>query len=267
MQEIDRLGWAAGLTFESYGVIVGIRTTSATVLPRIEALLPPESKRVRLKRVEILYSLLAPTDGRPGIKRFNILYLGAARVARSFKLEEILETLGEGLLATLATSSRETIFLNGGAVEIDGRAIVIAGPKGSGRTSLVKAFLKAGARYYSDDYALIDETGKVHPFQVPLSGVQGTWRTFRGATPRPIGCVVVTRYREGARFRPRLLSAGQAMLELLSNAAPLRLHPRVVMARMRRVVSTTPVLKGVRGEADEVVARILASLEWNGTRS
>lgn len=218
-----------------------------------------------MKRVSILYSLLAPTGGRPGIKRFNILYIGASRVARSLELDEVLENLAEGLLATVATTSKEKIFLNGGVVEMDGRAIVIAGPEGSGRTSLVKAFVKAGARYYSDEYAVVDKRGKVHPFQVPL----GTERTARRKTPRPIpvGSVLVTSYREGARFRPRRLSPGEAMLELLSNTAPLRLHPRAAIARMRRVVASAPVLKGVRGEADEVVSRILASPEWNGTVS
>jgi hypothetical protein len=242
-------------------VIVGIRTTTPELLPRIAALLPPGSKRLRLKRVEILYSLLAPTGGRPGMKRFNILYIGAARVARSLELEEVLDALAEGLLATVAAGSKEKVFLKGGVVEMDGRAIVIAGPEGSGRTSLVKAFMKAGARYVSDEYAVVDKTGKVHPFQVPLAGIGVTARR-KPARPIPVGYVLVTSYREGARFRPRLLSPGEAMLELLSNTAPLRFHPRAAIARMRRLVARAPVLKGVRGDADEAVARMLASAEW-----
>lgn len=245
-------------------MIIGIRTTSPELLPRIEALLPPGSKRVRRKRVEILYSLLAPTGGRPGIKRFNILYAGAARAARSLDLEEVLESLGEGLLATVATSSKEKIFLKGGVVEMDGRAIVVAGAEGTGRTSLVKAFLKAGARYYSDEYAVVDKTGNVHPFQVPMAGTEVRKPRGRAARPIPVSCVLVTSYREGARFRPRLLTPGEAMLELLSNTAPLRFHPRAAIARMRRLVARTPVLKGVRGDADEVVVRILGRVKSEG---
>jgi hypothetical protein len=35
MQKIDRLGWAAGLSFTAYGVRIGIRVTKAAVLQQI----------------------------------------------------------------------------------------------------------------------------------------------------------------------------------------------------------------------------------------
>ena len=33
----------------------------------------------------------------------------------------------------------------------------------------MKALLRAGATYYSDEYALLDESGRVHPFARKLS--------------------------------------------------------------------------------------------------
>lgn len=267
------------MTFESHGVIVGVRTTSREILPEIEELLPPGSKRLRLKRVSTLYSLLAPVGGRPGLKRFNILFLGALKVGRSLELAEVLEILRAGMLETVAHLSREKLFVRGGVVEKDGKAIVLAGPKGSGTTTLVKAFLRAGATYHSDEYALVDRVGKMHPFGSSIEGNgsdPGSDGQATTATPdarrkarraTPVGCILFTRFRDGARFRPKTLTPGEAMLALLSNTTPVRFRPRPTIARLRRLVGAAPALRGVRGEADEVVARVLGSPEWKGTRS
>lgn len=47
MEKLDRLGWAAGISFRAYGVRVGIRTTTPDVLPLIYPLLPPGWNRSR----------------------------------------------------------------------------------------------------------------------------------------------------------------------------------------------------------------------------
>lgn len=237
---------------------MGIRTTSPELLPKIVALLPPGSKRLRVKRVEILYSLLAPGEARPGLKRFNILYAGAGRVARSLDLGEVLNALRDGLLATVAFNAKDRTFLKGGVVELDGRAIVIAAPPGAGTTRLIEAFIRSGARYYSDQYAVVDGSGNVHPLQ------PATRR--RSGAPIKAGGIVVTNYREGARFKPRMLSPGEAMLELLAITAPLRLRPRTAIARLRRLVDRAPVFKGVRGDADETAASIMEKLKVMGAR-
>jgi hypothetical protein len=55
-------------------------------------------------------------------------------------------------------------------------------------------------------------------------------------------------------------------LELLSNTVAARKEPAKALNTLERVVSSAPVLKGVRGEASEVARAILENVE-EGTKS
>ena len=80
----------------------------------------------------------------------------------------------------------------------------------AGKTTLVRAWLEAGAMSYSDEFAVLERAGRVHPFARPLAIRDGSTALTRrvpvaalGAetetTPLSIGLVLVTSYRAGAR--------------------------------------------------------------------
>jgi len=135
----------------------------------------------------------------------------------------------------------------------------------------VKALVKAGASYYSDEFAVLDERGRVHPYPIPLvmrPDRDGTPRmTYRavelggvaGVGPLPVGLVLLTRYVSGTRFRPRSISAGRAVLGLLANTLPARRRPGRVLDTLTQVVAQASVLRGTRGEAEETARHILGS--------
>jgi hypothetical protein len=52
-------------------------------------------------------------------------------------------------------------FVHGGAVAVDGRAVLLAGPSGAGKSTAAIACLLAGLDYLGDDYVLIG--GDTHP--------------------------------------------------------------------------------------------------------
>jgi hypothetical protein len=152
-----------------------------------------------------------------------------------------------------------------------GRAIVIPGRSFSGKSSLVAALVRAGATYYSDEYAVFDARGRVHPFPAPLSlrGADGERPTRHppeslgrrpGTRPLPVGRVAVSPYRQGARWRPRRLTPGQGVLALLANTVPARERPAAALAALQRAVVAAPVLKGARGEASEVAGVLLENV-------
>lgn len=94
MEKIDRLGWAAGLAFTAYGVRVGIRVSETDVLKRVEIYLPPAWRPASSPRVDILYSVVVGGAGsRPGVRRFNLLYANALRVARPWTSGRLLTPL------------------------------------------------------------------------------------------------------------------------------------------------------------------------------
>jgi hypothetical protein len=82
----------------------------------------------------------------------------------------------------------------------------------------------------------------------------------------PVGIVVVSPYRAGARWRPTRLSAGQAALELLAHTVPARRKPEVVVPTLRSTVSEAIALNGVRGEAEEA-ARLILEVYKSGSVS
>src|SRR5262245_61290705 len=272
MEKLDRLGWAAGVAFTAYGLSIGIRVSDRSVLEHIYALLPPGWRPAAQPTVRRLYSVVVggPT-GRAGVRRFNILYSGAARLVRAHDLDEVLRYLEMDLELYIGDHARRRTFVHAGVVGWNGQAIVIPGRSFSGKSSLVKALVKAGADYYSDEFAVLDERGRVHPYPIPLAmrPARDGDRPVKyrveelggvaGARPLPVGLVLITRYVGGARFRPRPLSAGRAVLELLTHTLPARRRPERVLDALTQAVTQASVLRGTRGEAEETARQILAS--------
>jgi len=268
MQKIDRLGWAAGLCFTSYGLRIGIRVNQPEVLEQLTEYLPPGWKPSAARVVDRLYSLKIGGSVRPGIRNFHLLYTGPSRLARTMVLEGILEALDFDLQLYVAERARRRVFIHAGVVGWRERAIVIPGMSHAGKTTLVAALVRAGATYYSDEYAVFDAQGRVHPYARPLgirdaSGDRPRRCPVRelggtpGSKPLAVGLVAVSEYREGGRWRPRALSPGQGALALLENTVSARRRPRAALEVLQQVVSQAPVLKGPRGEAEEAARDML----------
>src|SRR5438045_8281052 len=68
----------------------------------------------------------------------------------------------------VAELAKHRVFVHAGVVGWKGKAIVIPGRSYSGKSTLVSELVKAGATYYSDDYAVFDARGRVYPFPKPL---------------------------------------------------------------------------------------------------
>jgi hypothetical protein len=270
MDKIDRLGWAAGIAFRAYGLSVGVRVTDRSVLERVQALLPPAWKPAADARVRRLFSLIVggPTR-RAGVRRFHILYADAVRIVRTHDLEEALRLLDHHLHLYIADRAPRHTFVHAGVVGWNGHAIVIPGRTYTGKSSLVTALVKAGATYYSDEFAVLDGQGRVHPYVIPLAIRPGEGGSppvkcaveqiggVAGTRPLPVGLVLSTRYVNGARFRPRRVSAGRAVLDLLANTLPARRQPERALDALSRITSQAILLRGIRGEAEAAARQIL----------
>jgi hypothetical protein len=273
MQKLDRLGWAAGLAFTSFGVRVGVRTTDPSLLPEIESALPPGWKPATGTSVSHMFSVVAGSAGHgKGVRKMWILYDGWVRTARAREPDPVLEALGSAIRLRVAEHAPRRIFVHAGSVAWRGKAILIPGRSFSGKTTLVSELVRAGATYYSDEYAVLDSKGRVHPFPAPLSmrdpgGSVGTDRhpaEFGGITgdkPLPVGVVMVTHYEEGARWRPRKLSAAEGALEMLANTVPARTRPEAALAALKAAAQGAEILKGKRGDARETAAALIARLD------
>jgi hypothetical protein len=259
---LDRLDWTASLSFVSHGALIAVRVNEPALLEPLTAHLPPGSTPAPSPQVDDVYSLWAAGGGP------HRLYHGSATLAQTSDLERVFEVLESALSFNVAVAARRGLFVHAGAVGWRGRAIVVPGRSMSGKTSLVAALARAGATYYSDEYAVFDERGRLHAFPGRLSirksgGTTGEKRSPEelglrvGSEPLPVALVAVTDWQRGARWRPRPLSPGQAMLALLDNTVLARERPKLAMTTLGRVVEGSMALRGKRGEADEVAASLL----------
>src|SRR5262245_30093797 len=243
MRKLARLDWAAGMAFTVCGLSIGIRVNDATAMDRVRGLLPPGSRPSTKATVSRLYSLIVggPTK-RPGVRRFSILYSDAQPLLRTHDTGEAFRLLELHLHQHIAERASRRTFVHAGVVGWRGRAIVIPGRSRTGKTSLVSALVKAGATYYSDEFAVLDARGRAHPYAIPLAirrdGPGAAPTKYRvedlggvaAVRPLPVGLVLITRYVNGGRFRPRALSPGRAALALLANTLPVRSRPATVLA-------------------------------------
>jgi hypothetical protein len=190
-------------------------------------------------------------------------------LARTVNEEELLDIFESDLNLYIAQSTRCRFFVHAGVVGWNGRAIVIPGRSYSGKTTLVKEFLEHGATYYSDEFAVFDRRGYVHPFARPLEiREEITQKQTKvsadelgaktGVEALPIGVLLLTHYRKSARWRPREMSRGKGALRLLANAPSARENPERALTFLEEVVHGAQILTGVRGEAKDVVQTVLA---------
>lgn len=273
MQKLDRLVWTAGLSFRAYGVRVGVRVNREEALDVVRDYLPPDWKPSLSPVVDRLYSLVVGRNDsrKPNVRRFNLLYADAARLTRSLELETVLRDLESDMQHYVAESAPRRVFVHAGVIGWRGRAVLIPGRSFSGKTTLVAELVRAGAVYYSDEYAVLDSSGRVHPYARPLSIRRqesfdsDRWPVeslggSRGARPLSVGLVIVTEYKSGARWQPRRLSAGQGALALLNNTISIQRNPEAALPVLKRVASQARILKSRRGEAKGMVDSILKSL-------
>lgn len=251
----------------TYGHRIGIRVSDESALERATACLPPGWKAAANPVVECMYSLVVGgASGR--VKRFSLLYRGAERLARSHDLESVFGVLEEDLKLHVAASSPSRVFVHAGVVGWRGGAIVLPGRTFAGKSTLVDAMVRAGATYYSDEYAVFDARGRVHPFaralklraraDAPGAPTVEKAPASPGRRPLPVRLVALTHYQAGARWESQTLTPGQALLALMENTVPVRHRPEATLKTLREVVTHAPVIQGVRGEVEEAVARLLS---------
>ena len=250
------------MAVEAYGVRVSVEATDRELLDRAVAVLPPGWRRCEPSEVEASYALLKD-NGRYRVRQGGV---PASECADPEIAIGVFDSMLRGHIASVAP---DRVFVHAGVVSHEGRAIILPGHSVSGKTTLVVALVEAGAAYISEEYAVLDEQGRVHPYPRPLSirapghprGVGTPVEDLGGVVaqgPLPVGVVAVTSYRPGARWNPRRLSPAAGALAVLEHTIAARERPAESLAAVRGALPEV-VLEGERGEAAETAAALLAA--------
>ena len=212
------------------------------------------------------FSLLAPQD--PGGFRLTI---DEEIVAEHPDLQSATQQLTRDLMVHVANYAPDRIFVHAGVVGWQGHALVLPGTSFAGKTTLVGELVRAGATYYSDEYAVLDEHGRVHPYardlqmrrpgspeqtSVAVEHLNGTV----GTAPLPVLHVAFVEYKESGQWNPEPVSTGMAVLDMLQHTIPVQRTPARVMATLAKMMENATAVRSERGEACGAAHALLAAM-------
>jgi hypothetical protein len=232
--------------------------------------LPNEFKQIRSEAFEHTFYITKKESIFELYKVGDTAENKIGKVSESERFDVLLEQLGSYIRITVAEFAVGKVFLHAGVVAINERAIILPAQSFQGKTTLVAELVKEGATYYSDEYAVLDENGFVHPFPKMLS-MRGIIDDFTqldmpveefggtaGTKPVPVALVLITEYKRNARWKPRELSPGQGIMEILPHTLPIRNKPEFTLNVLNNVAERAIITKTMRAEANET-ARLLIS--------
>jgi len=202
--------------------------------------------------------------------------LGDEVQAEADTIAQLLDTFESLVRFEVARRSPRWTFVHAGVVGWHGRAIVIPGTSFSGKSRLVRALVRAGATYCSDEYAVLDRRGLVYPFAQPLMHRTDSGTRARlsiddlggtlGTRPLPIGMVVVTHYDADATWNPAVKTPGEGLLAMLANTVRAQTAPAQVMRTLAGVAETATIIESPRGDADDTATTLLRrTAAWQNT--
>lgn len=254
---------ARDIAFESFGVRLRLTADTPEVMDRLPAVLPPGARPCPPQTVVESFGVLTDEGGTYRLER------GGSPVANRLDPQLAVMLLRNQLGSYIGFHSPHRIFVRAGVVAHDGRAIVIPAPSLAGTSTLVLELVRAGAAYYSDEFAILDEEGRVHPYPTPPSPHEPGPRPpldvaptggGPGSEPLPIGAVVLTTYRPGAQWAPAGRSPGHGVAALLAQAPAATSRPAEAMHVISRALDGAVILEGERGEARDMVPRVLTAV-------
>ena len=257
-------GQATVIGFEAFGVPIRVTCDSPEVSARLPEVLPPTYTEIPVGAEAEEFALVSEGRGAYTFTR------GDSPVSSDVDLEFGITLLQTQVRLFIGLNAADRMFVHAGAVAIGGRAVIFPGRSFSGKTSLVAAFLEAGAVYLSDEFAVLDVDANVHPFPTPLSLRHGederrnveaaSLGAMTAESSLPLGGIIVANYRPGAAWAPEEITRGQAALALLDNTIAALARHGEALAIFRDVTDGPILLAGDRGDAEAVVADLIPRL-------
>lgn len=250
------------LSFQTYGVKIGIRAANALliekILPLLVKIFPNGFESVSQAAIEYEFRIRRKRNGD-----FELLRDGKKVFALTSE-KVFLEMLESHLRLTVARYTSEKVFLHAGVVSWQGIGIIFPADSFSGKSTLVAEMVRRGALYYSDEYAVLDADGAVHPFAKMLSlrGIIDDYEqldcsveSVGGVAAReimPVKVILITRFEKDTKLdansEPEILSLGQSVMELLPHTFSLRSNPNFTLEVLNKTLSRAIIIRIVRGE-------------------
>lgn len=164
----------------------------------------------------------------------------------------------------LTAGVTEYAFVHAGVVLCASGLVVIPGPAKIGKSTLVKELCSRGARFYSDEFAVINPQGLVESYprdlwtrvskkeRQPQSAASLGWSA--DLQPAPISLLLFATYKAGALWQPRQLEKEEA-LELMLEHTKLPDSGQLPRALLEQAVPER-CFQGHRSSVDSFIEQL-----------
>jgi hypothetical protein len=261
-KEVQRAPRTFGFDVRAFGCNIRVATTCLEVQSILE---------------RYVFSSLPRTDSAAG--QADIV-VRVVRVAEQLQLsvEDVVVASAEraiSLVPDLVRVLDEAVIqrltglraVHAGAVQWGERVLLLPGATHAGKSSLVAELLRRGATYFSDEYALIDSEGRVHPYPRPLLLRNGCPEQFPvlpgecnasvGDTPVPVGWILSLEYKPAGTWSVAAVPQSEGVLTLLRNTPHVLEESPNMVAAFQRAVAGATCYAGCRTEAVHAADQIL----------
>ena len=267
MHGLDDLGWTHGFSFTSYGVRVGVRSDEEEILNSLMLRIPYRSELSSMHLVDRMFSVVPIRKPNSTSVLYN-LYCDHELYGKQLEFSQLLDRFDSFSTLTVAVLSDNYLFMHAGVVEWRGRGILLPGKSFAGKSTLVMEFLKHGAKYYSDEFAVIDAEGFVLPYRKPIS-LRISDNSTQSTTISPdansqahqkklsVELIAFCQYGVDSVWQPKCLSQGLGMISLLQYTHSAQRAPERALTMLNRVVENVTIIESERGEATIVAPLLL----------
>jgi hypothetical protein len=248
-------------------------------LSLVQRYLLPWLPRVSEPRQDVGLRFSLTRNSMPGCfpEKFEV-QLNDRVIAESEALPYLFTLLQQAVDERMIRNLQRETAVHAGVVAYRSKAILLAGPSGSGKSRLVQELLRQGAEYCSDEYAILDTLGNVRPYpralmirkdgeeQHPVLASDFGAKVRTG--PAPVALILFLRYQPdapGLDIAP--LDRSEALIRLLQNTPQVLAEKPDVIEPLRAAISRAVSFAGVRGDAGETATEILRLAEHAAERA
>jgi hypothetical protein len=231
--------------------------------------------------------LAAPGLLRRWIRPYCIFSADGEQPFAPYPLEQTFPLFEWSFNWCIVGSTHDYLIIHSAVVEREGRAVILPGDPGTGKSTLAAALVNRGWRLFSDELALIDlETRRLVPLPRPVSLKNRSIVAIRAFAPdvvlsapthntskgtishmkvptadvrragetAPAGWIVFPKYVAGAAATLRPHAPADAVVELANNAFNYRILGRPAFDALCDVVAGTACFDFEYGVLDDAVA-------------
>jgi len=245
---------------------------------------PSEQRNPPTPGLPVRYRLV---DEGPGTEDRFRLYHGEATKIGSDSASEVLFHLFWHVNSEAIRLTGDFLLIHAGAVRTPGgQGIVLPGPSGAGKTTLVAALVRGGFAYLSEEAAAIDPVErKLYPYpraftmkreltelfpDIQIPPARTGWvngqihlraedlRADSLGSPCDVGFIIAPRYLEGAPTEVTPMTPAEAVVELGRNALNLSVYGSRALPVFGDVARGARSYRMVSGDLDDAVRTVRA---------